>query len=219
MKGPSDLPGCLNNYCADHLDFHSYRQEKNGPNLDYTNIMETSVGSPDTWRGVCLARPGVAANTETGGTYCDQCKSQNTLTVYYLDGIWNGRDEIEYKDFECPNHYACSSVDGSCNNYCRYSCTLDTHCASGYYCTGGHCCAVGSEWNTASQACVPHDPCYNTPCSFNPPNYGAQSGWWTSTNCINSALRKACCYVGKVFGKDPWYAYTSYNGVVNYQVY
>lgn len=206
MKGPASLSGCLDNACAEHLDTDSYRREKNGPNLQYINTMESSVGSPDTWRGACLARPGVTHSDEISGTWYDFCTDANHLKVYYLDGIYNGVEELESAVFACPTGYACEDDFGSGNHFCNYECSTNNDCypvangaGSGYYCSSGHCCLSGNYWSSVDNRCVPSDMCTTT-CSL--------SNFWTDPDCwlaLPLPYEKACCNVGYLYGYNAWY--------------
>lgn len=177
--------------------------------------MESSVGSPDTWHGVCLARPGMVYSDEIPITRYDFCTGGNSLTVYYLDGVWNGVEILKSATFPCPNSYACSWL-GSGNDYCRYDCTADSHCASGYYCTVGHCCPQNFRWNAAAGYCEAAPNCLD--CSYNV-YYGSAFNPWSIEPlyraigaCYKSSKTQACCIAekyGSANFKD-WYTISIY---------
>jgi hypothetical protein len=195
-KASSDLPACDGN-CADHLDYDSYRKEKDGPNQAYNNVMESSVGA-NTWRGACLARPGVTYSDEIPGTWYDVCTDASHLRVYYLDGYAGGVESLKSATFACPNNYACSQF-GSGNDYCKYSCSSNADCVSGYYCSSSHCCAQGAEWDSSRSTCVSHDQCTTT-CSL--------SNFWSDADCWKTLplpYEQACCNVGYKYGYNAWY--------------
>jgi len=57
-------------------------------------------------------------------------------TLYYEDFCNGGGTCVNAGTQACANHYACDAVGVDC----RTTCTIDAHCAGGYFCTSGNCC-------------------------------------------------------------------------------
>jgi len=128
-------------------------------------------------------------------------------------------------EWDCPSAYFCDdgwAYHGGCAGgdeppyymgLCIPStegrpCGRDESCQGGLWCDSWMCCPLGCEWEGGSCYCP--DPCYDTECSYRPPNdpNGGQSGWWSSSSCISAS--QACCYAG-TYGQLPWYDKVTYS--------
>ncbi len=189
--------------CSAHLDYDSYRKEYNDASNSWSEVMQTSVGSPDTNRGMCLTRRGMVYSDELNQLYYDSCLSgrgDNVVRQVYLDGVSWGVERLINVDKTCPNNFICE------NSKCLYSCANDGDCAGSTYCTDGHCCAVGWSWD-AGGYCVEEAHCNSGPSSSDKCTVApSSSSFWDNVEdtkycLINDPRYQACCLTGE-FG-DP----------------